>query len=68
MVLLDLNTPAFQEELFSLERQDLLAVLSTLKKIRDLEWTQLYADRGLRWEAIPTTGRLQVGKESPVFV
>jgi hypothetical protein len=52
MVLLDLNTPAFQEDLFSLERQDLLAVLSTLKKIPDLEWTQLYADRGLRWEAI----------------
>ena len=51
-VLLDLNQPQFQDDLLSMERDEALAVLATLKKIRQLDWTQLYADRGLRWEAI----------------
>ena len=35
-----------------MERDEVWAVLATLKKIRQMEWPQLYADRGLRWEAI----------------
>jgi hypothetical protein len=51
-ILLDLNNPAFQDTWFALERQEALAVLSTLRKIRQLEWDQLYRDKGLRWETI----------------
>ena len=51
-VLLDLNNPAFQESWFALERGEALAVLATLTKIHQMEWQQLYSDRGLRWEAI----------------
>jgi hypothetical protein len=49
---LDLNNPAFQEDWFALERQEALAVFASLRKIRQLEWDQLYRDKGLRWEAI----------------
>jgi hypothetical protein len=51
-VLLDLNNPVFQDDWFSLGRSDALAVLSTFRKIRQLNWEQLYRDPGLRWEAI----------------
>jgi len=51
-VVLDLNNPVFQESWFALEREDTLAVLATLKKLRQLEWDQLYRERGLRWGAI----------------
>jgi hypothetical protein len=49
---LDLNNTVFQEGLFSLEREEALAVLATLRKIRAMNWDQLYRNRGLRWEAI----------------
>lgn len=49
---LDLNNAAFQEGLFSLEREDALAVLATLRKIHQMNWDQLHQNRGLRWEAI----------------
>ncbi|MGA2326752.1 MAG: hypothetical protein ABSH05_10760 [Bryobacteraceae bacterium] len=51
-ILLDLNNPVFQETWFALERAEALAVLATLRKIRQMDWKQLYLDRGLRWEAI----------------
>src|SRR5579864_2421346 len=51
-VVLDLNNPVFQESWFALEREDTLAVLATLKKLRQLECDQLYRERGLRWGAI----------------
>ena len=51
-VLLDLNNPAFLESWFALEREEGLAVLATLRKIHQMDWQQLYRDRGLRWEAI----------------
>jgi len=49
---LDLNNPVFQDTLFSLQKTERLAVLDTLKKLRQISWLQLYADRGLRWEKI----------------
>ena len=51
-VLLDLNNPVFQEGWFSLEKEEALAVLATLRKIHGMDWAELYRDRGLRWEAI----------------
>lgn len=51
-VLLDLNDPVFQESWFALERGEALAVLATLTRIHEMEWQQLYNDRGLRWESI----------------
>jgi len=51
-ILLDLNNPVLREGWFAMERDEALAVLATLRKIRQLDWDQLYRDRGLRWEAI----------------
>ena len=57
---LDLNNPEFHDSLFALQKPERLAVLDTLKKIRQLTWQQLYSDKGLRWEKIssikPPTG------------
>ena len=51
-LLLDLNNPVFQRDLFALEKADQLALLSTLKRLRGMTWQQVYADQGLKWEAI----------------
>lgn len=49
-ILLDLNNPVFQQDLFNLPKQEVFAVLKTLKKISQLTWEQVYQDRGLKWE------------------
>jgi hypothetical protein len=51
-VLIDLNNPVFQQDLFNLPKPESLAVLKTLKKISQLTWQQLYEDQGLKWELI----------------
>jgi len=51
-LLLDLNSPEFQRDLFALEKTDQLALLSTLKRMSGMSWRQVYADTGLKWEAI----------------
>ncbi len=51
-VILDLNNPTFQENLFSLQKAERHAALDTLNKIRQLSWQQVYRDKGLRWEKI----------------
>ncbi|MEY4463062.1 MAG: hypothetical protein RLZZ81_33 [Pseudomonadota bacterium] len=51
-ILLDMNYPAFQEQLFSLEKIEQHTLLSTLKKIKQLSGDQLYKDKGIRWELI----------------
>jgi len=51
-VLLDLNNPTFQENLFGLQKPERLAALDTLKKIRQLNWAQVYQDNGLKWEKV----------------
>jgi len=51
-ILLDLNNAFFQKEWLSLQREEALAVLAAFRKIGQLEWEQLYRDKGLRWEAI----------------
>lgn len=52
LVRLDPNNPVFQENLLHLQKPDRHAALDTLKKIRQLTWTQLYRDKGLKWEKI----------------
>jgi hypothetical protein len=42
----------FQENLLNLQKPDRHAALDTLKKLRQLTWTQLYRDNGLKWEKI----------------
>ena len=51
-VRLDLNNPVFQRQLFALEKPQQLSVLATLRKLADLCWSQVYQDRGLKWELI----------------
>lgn len=52
LVRLDLNNPVFQENLLNLQKAERHAALETLKKIRQLTWSQLYRDKGLKWEKI----------------
>jgi len=51
-IVLDLNNPVFQETWFVLETAEALRVLVSLRKLRRMSWSDLYRDRGLRWEAI----------------
>jgi len=51
-VLLDLNNPVFQENLFALPKPERHSAVETLRKIRQLSWPELYGDRGLKWEKI----------------
>jgi hypothetical protein len=62
-VRLDLNNPVFQRQLFALEARQQRAVLTSLRKVGQMTWNQVYRDPGLRWEAIvsktgPHGGRL----------
>ena len=62
-VRLDLNSPVFQKQLFALAKDGQTAVFNALRKLGGMSWQQVYADTGLRWEAIlsrrgPHGGRL----------
>lgn len=62
-VLLDLNSPESQKQLFALGKEQQRSVMSTLAKLSKMTWEQVYGDRGLNWEAIvskvgPHGGRL----------
>ena len=62
-VRLDLNNPVFQQQWFSLEKDDRLAVLNCWGKLATMDWNAVYRDKGLRWELIqsrtaPDNGRL----------
>jgi hypothetical protein len=51
-ILLDLNNPIFQQDLFISPKTEALAVLKSLRKISQLTWEELYKDQGLKWEMI----------------
>jgi hypothetical protein len=51
-VLLDLNNPIFQDDLLSLAKEDAVRVLAVLRKIKKLQWPQVYKDKGLHWELV----------------
>ena len=52
LVRLDLNNPVFQEHLLTLQKPARLAALDALAKLRRLTWSQVYRDKGLKWENI----------------
>ena len=52
LVRLDLNNPVFQDNLFALQKPDRHSALETLNKVRQMSWTQVYRDQGLKWEKI----------------
>ncbi|MBP8296474.1 MAG: hypothetical protein KAX84_10235 [Burkholderiales bacterium] len=51
-VLLDLNYPAFQSELFELDASEIKKVLKTLKKLRGMAWHDVFRDHGVKWEEL----------------
>ncbi len=51
-VKLDLNNSAFQKEWFALEKNDFVSTKNTLLKLSEMDWHQVYSDKGLRWEKI----------------
>ncbi len=60
---LDLNNAVFQRQLLALEADHQRSVLTSLRKLSQMTWQQVYRDPGLRWEAIlsrsgPNGGRL----------
>ena len=52
LVRLDLNNPAFQENLLSLPKPERHSALETLSKLRRMTWREVYSDNGLKWEKI----------------
>lgn len=52
LVRLDLNNAVFQENLLRLQKAERHAALDTLNKLRQMTWTQIYRDHGLKWEKI----------------
>jgi hypothetical protein len=51
-VLLDLNSHVFQENLFDLEKEEVVRLIGALRKIKQLSWPEIYKDKGLRWELV----------------
>jgi len=51
-VRLDPNNPVLQEQLVNLQKAERNSAIDTLKKIRQLTWSQMYRDNGLKWEKI----------------
>jgi len=51
-VRLDLNSPEFLDVFLRLQGAELAQVVAALDRIRKLDWSNVYASKGLRWEAI----------------
>ena len=51
-VKLDLNSPAFQDVFLRLELSELKQVVSSLRRLRELDWNAIYRHTGFNWEAI----------------
>ena len=51
-VRLDLNNPVFQLNLLTLQKPERHSALDTLNKLRQMTWSQVYRDNGLKWEKI----------------
>lgn len=49
---LDLNNPVFQRQLFHFSKSEQHDVLNNLRKFTAMTRQQVYADHGLKWEAI----------------
>ena len=51
-VRLDLNSPAFLEIFLQLDTAELSRVAQSLARLQRLDWSNVYASKGLNWEAI----------------
>jgi hypothetical protein len=51
-VLLDLNYPEFQSELFDADVSELKKIFKTFKKLQAVTWNDVFRDNGLKWEEI----------------
>lgn len=51
-VLLDLNHPEVQRELFGLERAELAQAIDSLRRLRRKAWNEVYRSNGLKWERL----------------
>ena len=51
-VLLDLNLPAFQDDLLALDTAEVRLVFRAMRKLRSLDWATAYRDLGLQWEQV----------------
>ena len=49
-VLLDLNYPDFQTELFDLDVPELKKIGKTFRKLQSMTWLDVFKDAGLKWE------------------
>jgi hypothetical protein len=48
----DLNDDRFQDQFFALEKVDQIAMIKAFRKLKQLSWSQVYRDSGLKWESI----------------
>ena len=51
-VLLDLNSPSFQDVFLALEAAELKQVAATLSRLKGMDWNTVYAHTGFNWEAV----------------
>jgi hypothetical protein len=49
---LDLNNHEFQKVLFQLETAELRQGVASLRRLRELQWTEFYRHKGFHWKAI----------------
>jgi len=62
-VLLDMNNPDFQRDLFGLERSELAQAADGLRRLRGMDWNDVYRSAGLKWERLQ---HIQAGS-APVY-
>jgi len=63
-VRLDLNGPEFQEVLCQLEPSEWKQVAASLRRLRGLDWSELYRHAAFHWEAIEHLKAPNAGKVS----
>jgi hypothetical protein len=51
-VLLDLNFPEFQAEIFDLDASEVKKLFKTFRKLRGMTWNEVFRDHGLKWEEL----------------
>ena len=49
-VLLDLNNPMFQKQLFALDRDEVVLVFAAFEKLTKLDWAAFQKHTGFKWE------------------
>jgi hypothetical protein len=61
---LDLNNPEFQDVLFRLQTTELRQVVTSLRRLLELDWNTLYRHTGFHWKAI---GHLKAPNGAKVY-